>query len=379
MVSKKQVSFLLLALLIFACISLVNALTESGSYIVVYGSYLCPACMSLKKFFDHEGLSYVFLDLVENMEYASLFYELVSSVGLEAYVPTSVVIYEGRVVAVVQGAILDRVFWLSLINGSLVEENTLQIWYLVDAGVSVKKVANEATIGTVNSIVLKSVGAHEEIGEACFGIVFPVLISLALADSLNPCAMVFLAIIVTSIAFTSKVRKYATALAYVFGVYTSYFLVGVGVSSILEVSRFLLVVVAILGYGIVLFNIFSSKTGLLRGFADSLKRKIIVKMVSEYSIPLSFIVGCLMAVTFMMCSSAPYFVFLAYLSKNVKIIYEKIAYIAIYNIVIIIPLILTAIASAYVINYVSKKHIITVRNMLIIAVSTYALYTIVAT
>ncbi len=379
MVSKKLVSALLLALLILTCVSLVNASIESKSYIVVYGSHLCPACMSLKKFLGNEGLPYVFLDLVKNKKYASLFYELVSTVGLEAAVPTSAVIYEGRVVAVVQGAILDKEFWLSLINGSLAKENSLQVWYPTAAGVSVKEITNKTIIETVNSIVLESTSTHEEIGEASFGMVFPVLLSLAVADSLNPCAMVFLAIIVTSIAFTSKAKKYATALAYVLGVYISYFLIGMGVSLILEASRFLLVAVAVFGYGFVLFNMFSSKTSLLRGFTDSLKRKMVVKMVSEYSIPLSFIVGGLMAITFMMCSSAPYFIFLAYLSKNVKLLYEKIAYIAIYNAVIIVPLILTAAASTYITNYVSKKHVTTVRNILIITVSTYALYTIITT
>jgi len=379
MVSKNKACALLLALLVLTCASLVNALTETKSYIVVYGSQMCPACTSLKNFLDNEGLPYVFLDLVENREYASLFYELISTVGLKAYVPTSAVICGGRVVAVVQGAILDREFWLSLISGSLAKENTLQIWYFTETGLSVKEVTNKTIIETVNSIVLETASNHEEAGEAGFGMVFPVLLSLAVADSLNPCAMVFLAIIVTSIAFTSKARKYATALAYVLGVYTSYFLIGMGVSFVLELSRFLLVAVAIFGYGFVLFNMFSSKTGLLRGFADSLKRKIIVKMVSEYSIPLSFIVGGLMAITFMMCSSAPYFVFLAYLSKNVKLFYEKIAYIAIYNAVIIVPLILTAVASTYVTNYVSRKHVTTIRNILIITVSTYALYTIIAT
>jgi len=76
----------------------------------------------------------------------------------------------------------------------------------------------------------------------------------------------------------------------------------------------------------------------------------------------------------MMCSSAPYFVFLAFLNKNVVEFYSKIPYIALYNAIIIIPLILTALASSYVADKVSGKHVRILRDVLIIVVSTYALY-----
>jgi len=232
---------------------------------------------------------------------------------------------------------------------------------------------NKTLIDELNSIVVKGSTVHEgnvglEVG------VLPVLLSLAIADSINPCAIVFLAIIITSIAFTSKARKYATALAYVLGVYATYFAIGIGLSFILSISRFLLIAVAIFGYLFVIFGLLPAKVKWLNNASSSLRRKMLVKMVTKYSVPISFSIGSITAITFMMCSSAPYFVFLAFLNKKVVEFYSKIPYIALYNAIIIIPLILTALASSYVADKVSGKHVRILRDILIIVVSTYALY-----
>ena len=370
----KTVAAITLALFTIVYLSACVLANTYEGVVVIYGSHLCPACSSLEKFFDEQGFPHVFRDVSLNESYANDFYRIVSIAKLDVAVPTSAVVVNGRVTALVQGAILDVEFWRELLNGTLAGKDKVYVFYFTPEGkVSIRFLENKTLIDELNSIVVKGSIIHEvnvglEIG------ILPVLLSLAIADSINPCAIVFLAIIITSIAFTSKARKYATALAYVLGVYATYFAIGIGLSFILSISRFLLIAVAVFGYSFVIFGLLPAKVKWLNNASSSLRRKMLVKMVTKYSVPISFSIGSITAITFMMCSSAPYFVFLAFLNKKVVEFYSKIPYIALYNAIIIIPLILTALASSYVADKVSGKYVRILRDVLIIIVSTYALY-----
>ena len=348
-------------------------LAENHGYIIVYGSHLCPACKSLESFFKEQGIPYVFRDVSLNESYANDLYRIVSIAKLEAAVPTSAVMVNGRVVALVQGAILNADFWKNILNNK-VSEGKVYIYYVVPGrGVNVKFLENKSLINSLNNVVTGGNIVSE--GNIGLGLsVLPVLFSLAIADSINPCAIVFLAIIITSIAFTSKARRYAIALAYVLGVYSTYFTIGVGLSFILSTSKYLLIAVAIFGYSFVILGFLPAKSKWLSNISSSLKKKMLVKMITKYSIPISYIIGSLMAITFMMCSSAPYFIFLAFLNRNVTSFHSKITYVALYNTVIVTPLILTALASSYIADKISGKHIRIARDILLLVVSTYALY-----
>ncbi len=295
MMLKKFLATIIVALLFLPCLAM-GANSLDRNYVVVYGSHTCPACRKLLDFFNKTEVPYVFHDLVENEKYAELFYDLISIAKLDAAVPTSAVIVEGKVEALVQGAILDSNFWKSLLNRTNLKNNVLYIFYLNYEGrVYTRLVTNESVINRVNSIVVVE-GSHIVGGESSnVGLAFNIvslLLPLALADSVNPCAIVFLAIIVSSIAFTSRTKKYITALAYVLGVYMTYFLIGVGLSFILGISRLLLILVAIAGYSFIILNsaIFT-RVKQLSYFFSSFKRKMLVKIVSKYSIPLVFAVG----------------------------------------------------------------------------------------
>ncbi len=97
---------------------------EKTPTVIVYGSSECPACSGLKDFFNNNGIPYEFREIYDCgiqgcklSDYGRDLAEIIGIVGLEPYIPDSVVINsEGYIVAIVQGSIKDKMFWEKLLS-----------------------------------------------------------------------------------------------------------------------------------------------------------------------------------------------------------------------------------------------------------------------
>ena len=86
---------------------------------VVYGNRKCPFCRMLLSFLEEEyGKDVVlFRDITESKN-AEMYRKLLSLLNMERFIPITGLVVNGKVVAVVQGAVTDRDYWESIIKRS---------------------------------------------------------------------------------------------------------------------------------------------------------------------------------------------------------------------------------------------------------------------
>ncbi|MDR0283187.1 MAG: sulfite exporter TauE/SafE family protein [Candidatus Peribacteria bacterium] len=146
----------------------------------------------------------------------------------------------------------------------------------------------------------------------------------ALADSINPCAFAVMLLLLTSILSRTKDRKKALLAGILFSlaIFITYFLLGMGVLKLLGNVKSLFRlkrIVGIVGLFVGLANIkdyFRYGKGFLMEIPMSrrpLMQKIIKKVVSPAG---AFVVGVLVSLFLLPCSSGPYLTILGYLSAE---------------------------------------------------------------
>jgi len=122
--SWKAITIILVLLILSS--SIISLESGESSRIIIYGSHRCPACSGLKQFFDNTGLPYEFREIYDCTlsgckltAYGSDLAKIINIAGLEPYIPVSTVIdSNGYVVAIVQGRIVNKLFWNKLLSKS---------------------------------------------------------------------------------------------------------------------------------------------------------------------------------------------------------------------------------------------------------------------
>jgi len=171
------------------------------------------------------------------------------------------------------------------------------------------------------------------------------VISGALVDSINPCEFAVLIILLTTI-ITASNRKRAlwAGLAFSASIFISYFLMGLGLFSAIQASGIthtFLVIVAVLAIVIGLFNL---KDYLWYGkwfimevpLSWRPKMKALIKSVT--SVPGAFLIGFVVSLFLLPCTSGPYIVILGLLAKTVTRDYA-IMLLLLYNFIFFLPMI----------------------------------------
>jgi len=210
------------------------------------------------------------------------------------------------------------------------------------------------------------------------------LVVLASLDSVNPCAISMTASIalVASTTGVGGFRALVSPLSFVFGVYLGYVAVGFVASWILSFSSLILAFVVILAVVLAVMDI-----------REALSERALACRVGEcqpswlrllpyrYAPLLLAASGCAVSWSFMLCSAAPYLVFLGLLARAGVELPLRAALIAIYCLIVVTPLILAAITPVALLErfQVSYRAILVARSLLLLvvaAIGTYYLYTI---
>jgi len=172
----------------------------------------------------------------------------------------------------------------------------------------------------------------------------PAVIAAAAIDSINPCEFAILILLLTTILAAGSRRKALFAgLAFSAAIYISYFLMGLGLYSAIQISgltRIFYIVVSILAIIVGLFNI---KDYLWYGkwFAMEVPltwrpwMKMLVRSVS--SAPGAFAIGIVISLFLLPCTSGPYIVILGLLAEFTTRNYA-ILLLVLYNAIFIIPM-----------------------------------------
>jgi len=177
----------------------------------------------------------------------------------------------------------------------------------------------------------------------------PIVMAAAAVDAINPCAFAVLIILMTAaLSIADKRRALKFGLAFTISIYISYFLMGLGLFSILQatgLSHNFYIFVTILAVIVGLFNIkdyFWYGKGFLMEVPLSW-RPTMKKVIKSATSPLgAFLVGFVVSLFELPCTGGPYIVILGLLAKEVTRT-TGIMYLLLYNLVFVSPLIILSL------------------------------------
>jgi len=323
-VMNKKIAILFIGLLCLAMIPLASA--EETVHAYYYYGEGCSACDAVEPHIEALEAKYDFLDVDKfevwynkgNRDALAKFY---SKYGIED---------GGTPTLIIDDQCLVGVYNIEANLENIILENK-------DAGLAVPTPGDELpTVGMV------------------------ALLSAAAIDAINPCALAVLILLLTTILLSRK-RKVAlyAGLAFTFAVYTSYFLLGVGLFSVLSrlagISGWIKKALGSLAIVIGIFNIkdyfkpgaFGFKTEVPTGWRPKLKALI----GSVTSVPGAFLIGLVVSLFLLPCTSGPYIVITGMLA-NYATFWTALPLLLLYNLVFILPM----LAITLLVYYGMKPH-----------------------
>lgn len=204
------------------------------------------------------------------------------------------------------------------------------------------------------SFLEKCAGVVDSIGKCTFRpelpeVSFWMVTGLALVDSINPCAIAVILILLTTLITAQKRdRVWKAGIAFILGLYLSYFLFGLGLFSTLKFVAYKELFHLVIGIFAIIVGLYNLKVGFwppkkakqvcIGGVCapDSTTARVINKITS---IPGAFIAGIIVSVFELPCTGGPYFVVLGLLAQSytwIKIVPTLIYY----NFIFVLPLII---------------------------------------
>lgn len=362
-------------------------------FLFEYGSSRCPHCVPLHEFLiqNYDGHHY-FCDISVNRTCLAYFNKFLNATGLPGYVPQTVVIKGGHVVALVIGEVRDKAFWDSLIKGSAgdkvpvylgTEEKGYMLIPLSSQPLFIKEYiplpydvvthggfatrtstsvtgttttsTTPETSSTTTTPTTATSGSGNSSGGGSRGLIemLGFLVPLALTDSVNPCTFVLYAVMLVSVSVSgSRGKVAAVGTAFVIAVMSGYLMLGLGLS---EVASFLpRQLILVIAFAYAAFIIVRAVRDLTRGPGSGeavvcreddpeCKAGRLARMFSRrVSILAAFAIGLLASFTLLPCSAGPYIAFAMIISTQSLI--ERLALLLAYNIVFVTPLILILVA-----------------------------------
>ncbi len=182
---------------------------------------------------------------------------------------------------------------------------------------------------------------------------FPAVISAAFVDSINPCEFAVLIILLTTIlASGNRKRALMAGLAFSLSIFTSYFLMGLGLYSAIQASgitRLFYLIVGILAIFVGLFNLkdyfWYGKWFVMEvPLSWRPRMKMLIKSVTS---PLgAFLVGFVVSLFLLPCTSGPYIVILGLLAHTTTKA-TAIGWLMLYNIIFVLPMIIITLLVSF--------------------------------
>ncbi|OGC50067.1 hypothetical protein A2716_01190 [candidate division WWE3 bacterium RIFCSPHIGHO2_01_FULL_40_23] len=171
------------------------------------------------------------------------------------------------------------------------------------------------------------------------------IITGAIANSLHPCAIAVLLLLLTFLYAIHKKKKEIidVGLAYVFGIFVVYFLIGLGIMKALSLSDEPFFVAKVASLILIVLGIINIKDYFFPDLPVHLKIPDFTKGAIQYflektSIPTAFIVGALVGICAFPCTGGIYTVIISTLAAVRSS--QFIAYLMLYNFIFILPLLL---------------------------------------
>ncbi len=169
----------------------------------------------------------------------------------------------------------------------------------------------------------------------------------ALVDSINPCAIAVLLILLSALLATGeKKRALKAGIAFTISIYISYFLFGLGLFKIIQISGISYSFYKIVGVLAIIIGIFNLKDWVKHGSLGFVMeipmswRPTLKKLLSKVTSPIgAFLMGFIVCLFELPCTGGPYIVILGLLAQKTTQM-AAIPILLFYNLVFILPLII---------------------------------------
>jgi len=336
---KRVLSFVILMIFLASLGTSAQAQEESKSFdVFLFYGQGCAHCAKISSFLNGIKKDYPNMNIIEkevyfNNENRELFEKISSLFNTEIKgVPT--VFIDSKVFVGFNNAIKDSLS-LEILECSKkgCESPTIRI--------------NEESLEIIGE---SSPSEDPSKSEAIKKLTIPVVISAAAVDAINPCAFAVLIILMSTI-LASGIRKKAllAGIAFTTSIYISYFLMGIGLYSAVQASGITHIffwTVAILAILLGLFNLkdyFAYGKWFVMEVPLSWRPRLKSLIQSVTSVPGAFLVGFVVSLFLLPCTSGPYIVILGLLAKSATKSYA-IALLLLYNLIFILPMILITLA-----------------------------------
>ncbi len=179
------------------------------------------------------------------------------------------------------------------------------------------------------------------------GLTLSALLIAAAVDSINPCTLAVLAMLITAIIISGNKKKALfSGLGFTGAIYISYFLMGLGLFSAIKATGITYIfyyAVTVLALIIAIANInsfFKYKPGFFSVEMPARWRPFLKKTIKKVtSVPGAIAIGFLCSLFLLPCSSGPYLILLGLLANNSTRL-GAIPYLLLYNLIFILPMII---------------------------------------
>lgn len=189
------------------------------------------------------------------------------------------------------------------------------------------------------------------------------IIGAALVDSINPCAIAVLLILMSALLVAGdKKRALKAGFAFTISIYISYFLFGLGLFSAIQISGLSYWFYKIVGFIAILIGLFNIKDYFWYaggGFVMEIPRKwrpTLKKLLGSVTSPLgAFLMGFVVCLFELPCTGGPYLFILGLLAEKTTMV-ASIPILLLYNLFFVLPLIIITLLIFFGISDVEKAN-----------------------
>lgn len=173
----------------------------------------------------------------------------------------------------------------------------------------------------------------------------PLVIVAGLVDGINPCAFSVLVFLLVSImAIGSKRRVLEVGIVYIGAVFTFYFLSGLGLFALVQISGFsrifalIAATVAFVAGAIMIKDALTGGSGSWLVIPES-KKDTITRYAKEATLPAAFVLGILVGMFELPCTGGIYLAIISLISQKMTMM-AGLPLLVLYNILFVLPLII---------------------------------------
>ncbi len=374
--SRKRSYLCLILLVLLVELPLSAANPEKPLKIIFYGMEGCNACTNVKGVIEElfPDAQLTTFDIVTNKTAAAQLNEIYVSVGIKvSSLPVVLLIQDAELRGVVMG-VPDIDMWSEIKQKVL---NSTEPPILAYSGILTPSLSCPSCFGqhVVNlrslypnevdklegAIGLKNEASNTE--NTDLGSILLIVALSAIVDSVNPCIfLIFTLLITLTLAQAGKQHAIATGSAFIAAIFVSYYLIGVGLTTMAVYILYFKYVAVLLTFYMAARTIYSG----LRGSTDSsipggIKNKMLdsIMMVrsKKMSITSTFFAALFWGFSLLPCTGGPYLLVAVALAKLGKTL-TTLALLALYNVIFLAPMVIILLVVVFIEKYFPgiRKH-----------------------